>query len=76
MSANYKRGNRFFHYLHSLKVPTASIKPNILAAACRMLQERGNKTTSTCIASVTSDWYSRKTYVFIYENYNDFSESR
>jgi len=55
MSGNYKRGNRFFHYLHSLKVPTASIKPNILAAACRMLQERENKTTSTCIASVTSD---------------------
>ncbi|XP_077278918.1 enhanced level of genomic instability 1 [Temnothorax americanus] len=44
-TANYKRRNRFFHYLHSL-VPTASTKPNILAAACRMLQERENKTTS------------------------------
>lgn len=46
-TANYKRGNRFFHYLHSLKVPTASMKPNILAAACRMLQEKENKTAST-----------------------------
>ncbi|XP_018056078.1 PREDICTED: replication factor C subunit 1 [Atta colombica] len=45
-STNYKRGNRFFHYLHSLKVPNASMKPNILAAACRMLQEGGNKTAS------------------------------
>ncbi|KAG5348082.1 ATAD5 protein, partial [Acromyrmex charruanus] len=45
-STNYKRGNRFFHYLHSLKVPSASMKPNILAAACRMLQEGGNKTVS------------------------------
>ncbi|KAG5314528.1 ATAD5 protein, partial [Pseudoatta argentina] len=45
-STNYKRGNRFFHYLHSLKVPSASMKPNILAAACRMLQEGGNKTAS------------------------------
>lgn len=47
LSTNYKRGNRFFHYLHSLKVPTASMKPNILAAACKMLQEEGNKTTPT-----------------------------
>lgn len=54
-TANYKRGNRFFHYLHSLQVPTASMKPNILAAACRMLQEGGNKTTSTCIVRVASD---------------------
>ncbi|KYN10078.1 PREDICTED: replication factor C subunit 1 [Trachymyrmex cornetzi] len=45
-SINYKRGNRFFHYLHSLKVPSASMKPNILAAACKMLQEGGNKTAS------------------------------
>ncbi|KAM0737079.1 Enhanced level of genomic instability 1 [Formica fusca] len=42
---NYKRSNRFFHYLHSY-VPTASMKPNILAAACKMLQERKNKTMS------------------------------
>ncbi|XP_012543644.1 ATPase family AAA domain-containing protein 5 [Monomorium pharaonis] len=54
-SANSKRGSRFFHYLHSLKVPTASMKPNILAAACRMLQERDSKTASKCIVSVTSD---------------------
>ncbi|XP_072748662.1 uncharacterized protein Elg1 [Anoplolepis gracilipes] len=44
---NYKRSNRFFHYLHSLNVPTASMKPNILAAACKMLQEKENKTVST-----------------------------
>jgi len=54
-TANYKRGNRFFHYLHSLKVPTALMKPNILAAACRILQEKGNKTASTYVVSVTSD---------------------
>lgn len=36
---NYKRSNRFFHYLHSY-IPTASMKPNILAAACKMLQEK------------------------------------
>ncbi|XP_070152901.1 enhanced level of genomic instability 1 isoform X3 [Polyergus mexicanus] len=42
---NYKRSNRFFHYLHSY-VPTASMKPNILAAACKMLQERENKPIS------------------------------
>lgn len=52
--ANYKRGNRFFHYLHGLKVPTASMKPNILAAACRTLQERANKTAPTSsVVSVT-----------------------
>ncbi|EFN70838.1 ATPase family AAA domain-containing protein 5 [Camponotus floridanus] len=44
---NFKRSNRFFHYLHSLNVPTASMKPNILAAACKMLQERENKNVST-----------------------------
>lgn len=38
-TVNYKRSNRFFHYLHSL-VPTASMKPNILATACKMLQEK------------------------------------
>ncbi|XP_050460172.1 uncharacterized protein LOC126856044 isoform X2 [Cataglyphis hispanica] len=36
---NYKRSNRFFHYLHSY-IPSASMKPNILAAACKMLQEK------------------------------------
>ncbi|XP_070524431.1 enhanced level of genomic instability 1 isoform X2 [Cardiocondyla obscurior] len=54
-TANYKRGNRFFHYLNSLKVPTMSIKPNILAAACKMLQEKENKIPSTCIANATSN---------------------
>lgn len=53
-NANYKRGNRFFHYLHSLKVPTASMKPNILAAACRMLQEEKNKTASTYTVNVSN----------------------
>lgn len=52
-SVNFKRSNRFFHYLHSLNVPTASMKPNILAAACRMLQEREDKTVSARV--VTSD---------------------
>lgn len=54
-TTNSKRSNRFFHYLHSLKMPTASMKPNILAAACRMLQEGGNKTASLHTVSVTSD---------------------
>ncbi|XP_032669231.1 ATPase family AAA domain-containing protein 5 [Odontomachus brunneus] len=46
-AGNYKRGNRFFHYLHGLKVPAASMKPNILAAACRTLQEKIDKNAST-----------------------------
>jgi len=49
-----KRGNRFFHYLHGLKMPTALMKPNILAAACRMLQEKIDKTTSANITSTVS----------------------
>lgn len=36
---NNKRGNRFFHYLHGMKVPSTSTKPNILAAACKVMQE-------------------------------------
>lgn len=43
---NSKRSNRFFHYLYSLNVPTVSMKSNILAAACKMLQERKNKNIS------------------------------
>ncbi|KAG7210658.1 hypothetical protein KM043_012166 [Ampulex compressa] len=35
-----KRGNRFFHYLHGIKVPASVIKPNILSAACKMMQEK------------------------------------
>lgn len=38
--SNIKRGNRFFHYLSGLKLPASSIKPNILTAACKMLQEK------------------------------------
>ncbi|XP_025986498.1 ATPase family AAA domain-containing protein 5 [Solenopsis invicta] len=55
-TTNCKRGSRFFHYLHNLKVPTSLMKPNILAAACRMLQERVNdQAESKRIVSVTSD---------------------
>ncbi|XP_011147806.2 replication factor C subunit 1 isoform X1 [Harpegnathos saltator] len=46
-AGNHKRGNRFFHYLHSLKVPASSLKPNILTAACRTLQEKVDKNAST-----------------------------
>lgn len=52
-TANYKRGNRFFHYMHGLKVPPLLMKPSILAAACRMLQEKVNKNAST--SGVMSD---------------------
>ncbi|XP_011337691.1 uncharacterized protein LOC105279536 isoform X2 [Ooceraea biroi] len=52
-TANYKRGNRFFHYLHGLKVPTAFMKPNILAAACKMLQERVDKTALAGVTNVS-----------------------
>ncbi|XP_020293897.1 ATPase family AAA domain-containing protein 5 [Pseudomyrmex gracilis] len=42
-----KRGNRFFHYLRSLEnVSAVWMKPNILAAACKTLQEKVNKTTA------------------------------
>jgi hypothetical protein len=54
-TTNCKRGSRFFHYLHNLKVPTTLMKPNILAAACRMLQERANETESKRMVSVISD---------------------
>ncbi|KYM94827.1 ATPase family AAA domain-containing protein 5 [Cyphomyrmex costatus] len=54
-TTNYKRGNRFFHYLHSLKVPSASMKPNILATACRMLQKGEKKIASMNIENVTVD---------------------
>lgn len=45
-TSNYKRGNRFFHYLHTLQVPTLLMKPNILTVACKMLQEKVNKNAS------------------------------
>lgn len=55
-AGNHKRGNRFFHYLHTLNVPAASMKPNILAAACRTLQEKVNKNVSvSSAANVTID---------------------
>ncbi|XP_047346063.1 ATPase family AAA domain-containing protein 5 isoform X2 [Vespa velutina] len=38
--SSIKRGNRFFHYLSGLKLPASSVKPNILTAACKMLQEK------------------------------------
>ncbi|KAK0161682.1 hypothetical protein PV327_008101 [Microctonus hyperodae] len=36
---NMKRGNRFFHYLQNLRLPSTSIKPNILKAASKIMQE-------------------------------------
>lgn len=55
-AGNHKRGNRFFHYLHGLKVPAASMKPNILVAACRTLQEKIDKNVSTSNAvNINSD---------------------
>lgn len=51
-AGNHKRGSRFFHYLHSLKVPAASMKPNILAAACRTLQEKIDKNASASTSAV------------------------
>ncbi|KZC10574.1 ATPase family AAA domain-containing protein 5 [Dufourea novaeangliae] len=37
---NNKRGNRFFHYLHSLKAPSVLLKSNILAAACKIMHDK------------------------------------
>ncbi|XP_034939539.1 ATPase family AAA domain-containing protein 5 [Chelonus insularis] len=37
---NTKRGNRFFHYLHNFRLPSGSLKPTILAAACKVMQEK------------------------------------
>ena len=37
---NNKRGNRFFHYLHSLRVPSMSLRSNILTAACRVMHDK------------------------------------
>ncbi|XP_078037453.1 enhanced level of genomic instability 1 [Augochlora pura] len=39
---NNKRGNRFFHYLHNLKGPPISLKPNILSAACKIMRDTVN----------------------------------
>ncbi|XP_015116802.1 replication factor C subunit 1 [Diachasma alloeum] len=36
---NVKRGNRFFHYLQSLRLPSASTKANVLATACKIMQD-------------------------------------
>lgn len=38
-NTNYKRGNRYFHYLHNLK-PSSLLKPNMLTAACKMLCDK------------------------------------
>nr|XP_031833286.1 ATPase family AAA domain-containing protein 5 [Nomia melanderi] len=46
-NVNNKRRNRFFHYLHSLKVPSMSLKPNILTAACRIMHDTLDNNTST-----------------------------
>ena len=40
---NNKRGSRFFHYLHSLKVPSTSLRSNILTAACRIMHDKIDK---------------------------------
>lgn len=40
---NNKRGNRFFHYLHSLRVPSTSLRSNILTAACRVMHDKIDK---------------------------------
>ncbi|XP_024938711.1 ATPase family AAA domain-containing protein 5 isoform X2 [Cephus cinctus] len=37
---NEKRSRRFFHYLQNFNLPSASTKPNILAMACKSLQEK------------------------------------
>ncbi|XP_053981317.1 ATPase family AAA domain-containing protein 5 isoform X1 [Hylaeus volcanicus] len=42
---NNKRGNRFFHYLHSLKVSSISFQPNILSAACQVMYDKGDNDT-------------------------------
>ncbi|XP_066602918.1 enhanced level of genomic instability 1 [Prorops nasuta] len=39
-SSQSKRGNRFYHYLQGLRLPSTTIKPNILAAACKAMQEK------------------------------------
>ncbi|XP_063994819.1 enhanced level of genomic instability 1 [Diachasmimorpha longicaudata] len=43
INTNSKRGNRFFHYLQGLRLPSASTKANVLAAACKILQEDNQK---------------------------------
>ncbi|XP_043527422.1 ATPase family AAA domain-containing protein 5 [Frieseomelitta varia] len=39
-NSNNKRGNRFFHYLHNLKTSSTLFKPNILAAACKIMYDK------------------------------------
>lgn len=46
---NGKRGNRFFHYLHSLKVPSTLFQPNILSAACRVMYDKVDKNSTNMI---------------------------
>lgn len=50
---NNKRGNRFFHYLYSLKASSTLFKPNVLAAACKiMYDEVDNDAQSENINSI------------------------
>lgn len=54
--SNYKRRNRFFHYLQGLNVPITSLKSHVLTAACKMLQEKIDESASTSsIENVTMD---------------------
>ncbi|KOX80759.1 ATPase family AAA domain-containing protein 5 [Melipona quadrifasciata] len=39
-NSNNKRGKRFFHYLHNLKASSTLFKPNILAAACKIMYDK------------------------------------
>lgn len=43
VSTNNKRGNRFFHYLQNLRIPSTSTRPNILAAACKMMRDKNSE---------------------------------
>ncbi|KAF7992038.1 hypothetical protein HCN44_001363 [Aphidius gifuensis] len=43
---NAKRGKRFFHYLSNLRLPAASMKPNILSAASKIMFDINNNDKS------------------------------
>lgn len=40
ISNTNKRGNRFFHYLNTLRLPALSTTPSILSSACKMMREK------------------------------------
>lgn len=46
-TANNKRGNRFFHYLHNLKASSTLLRPNILDAACKIMYDKVDSTIQT-----------------------------